>query len=167
MNKNLQPEQTEFNTFLTMAVFQYLIGNTDWSVQYQQNIKLLAPDSKALVTTVVPYDFDHSGLVDAPYAHPAEQLNMTSVRQRRYRGYCVKDMRNFDSVIALFNRLKKDIYETYTGCSLLPEKFVKSTTRYFDEFYETINKPSSWEKEFWYPCDPYGTGNVIIKGLKE
>ena len=72
-----------------------------------------------------------------------------------------------DRVIALFNRLKKDIYETYTGCSLLPEKFVKSTTRYFDEFYETINKPSSWEKEFWYPCDPYGTGNVIIKGLKE
>ncbi len=167
INKKLQPEQAEPECFLTMAVFQYLIGNTDWSVQYQQNIKLLAPDPKGLVTSVVPYDFDHAGLVDAPYARPEEMLNMASIRQRRFRGYCLKDMKRFDSTVALFNRVKKDIYQTYSGCSFLSEKFVKNTLRYLDEFYEVINKPGDMKKEFWYPCNPDGTGNVVIKGLKE
>ena len=38
--------------------------------------------------TVVPYDFDFSGLVDAPYADPPEGIPVNSVRQRTYRGYC-------------------------------------------------------------------------------
>src|ERR1700682_561408 len=83
----LRPEQTESNSFLTIAVFEYMIGNTDWSVQYQQNIKLIKFDSSS-VPSPVPYDFDMSGIVNSPYATPAEELNMRSVRERRYRGYC-------------------------------------------------------------------------------
>ena len=167
VKRKLQPEQTDPDAFITMAVFQYLVGNTDWSIQYMQNIKLLADDSAALVTTVVPYDFDHAGLVDAPYARPAEELEMQSIRQRRYRGYCIKDMKQYDEVIALYNRLKNDIYATYTSCSLLPEKYVKATTKYLDEFYATINDPREVARQFGYPCDDNNTGNVVIKGLKE
>ncbi|MDZ7645945.1 MAG: hypothetical protein U5K54_01500 [Cytophagales bacterium] len=43
----VRPEQTQSKEFLSMAVFEYLIGNTDWSVQYRQNIKLIAKDSLA------------------------------------------------------------------------------------------------------------------------
>ena len=89
ITRKMRPNQTEPNTFLTMAVFQYLIGNTDWSVQYMQNIKLVAADSIA-VPVAVAYDFDHSGMVNAPYAKPAEELRMSSVRERRYRGYCIR-----------------------------------------------------------------------------
>ena len=39
-------------------------------------------------TIPIPYDFDYSGLVAAPYALPPDQLRITSVRQRLYRGYC-------------------------------------------------------------------------------
>ena len=84
----LNLQNTETNAFITMAVFEYMIGNTDWSVQYLQNIKLVAKDASAIPTTV-PYDFDHSGMVNAPYAHPAEELEMSSVVERRYRGYCI------------------------------------------------------------------------------
>ena len=38
--------------------------------------------------TPVPYDFDYSGLVDAPYAVPPEGIPVENVRQRNYRGYC-------------------------------------------------------------------------------
>lgn len=164
--RKIKPEQTEQEAFLIMAVFEYLIGNTDWSVQYLQNIKLVAPDSNA-VPIAVPYDFDHAGLVNAPYARPAEELNMTSVIERRYRGYCLKDMKHFEKVIALYNRLKKDIYSLYTECFLLDAKYKKATIKYLDEFYFTINHAGIVQKEFGYPCDKNGTGNVVIKGLKE
>jgi hypothetical protein len=164
VKRQLRPEQTDPEAFLTMAVFEYLVGNTDWSVQYQ-NIKLVAPDSLATPTTV-PYDFDHAGLVSPPYAKPAEELNMNSVRERRYRGYCMPNMGKFDPVVALYNKLKPAVYKLYTDCTLLDPKYVKSTIKYFDEFYETINDPAKLKKEFGYPCDKNGTGNVVIKGLR-
>lgn len=164
--QKLRPEETKQDVFLTMAVFQYLIGNTDWSVQYLQNIKLIKTDAFPQPITV-PYDFDHSGIVNAPYARPAEELLMTSVQERRYRGYCIKDMKVFEKSIALFNRLKNDIYSLYTKSDLLDEKYIKSVTKYLDGFYETINDPKAWQKDFAYPCDKNGTGNVVIRGLKE
>jgi hypothetical protein len=166
IESKMKPHQTKLNDFLTMAVFQYLIGNTDWSVQYFQNIKLVATNSTDIPTTV-PYDFDHAGIVDAPYAKPAEELQMTSIRQRRYRGYCMENLQLFDSVIVHYNRLKDDIYKLYTSCTLLDAKYIKSTTQYLDDFYKTINNPKAWQKDFAYPCDKNGTGNVVIKGLKE
>lgn len=166
VNRKLQPNQTEPIAFLTMAVFEYLAGNTDWSVQYLQNIKLVATDS--MITPIaVPYDFDHAGLVNAPYAKPAEELLMSSVRQRRYRGYCVGDMKKFDPVITFYNQLKNSIYQLYTTCNLLDEKYKTITIKYLDEFYATINDADKMKKAFGYPCDKKGTGNVVIKGLKE
>jgi hypothetical protein len=162
----LRPEQTRLEEFLVMAVFQYLIGNTDWSVQYLQNIKLIAADSVSIPMTV-PYDFDHAGIVNAPYAHPAEELLMTSVRQRRYRGYCMPDLKAFEPVIARYNSLKDDIYNLYTSCTLIDAKYIKSTTQFLDDFYKIINNPKTWKYDFAYPCDQNGTGNVVIKGFRD
>jgi len=166
VEQKLRPEETKQDVFLTMAVFQYLIGNTDWSVQYLQNIKLLKTASSQQLITV-PYDFDHSGMVNAPYAQPAEELLMRSVQERRYRGYCMKDLKVFEKPLAQFNGLKNEIYKLYTGNKLLDEKYIKSVTKYLDEFYASINDPKAWQKDFAYPCDKNGTGNVVIKGLKE
>ncbi|MGH2647920.1 MAG: hypothetical protein ACRDE8_10150 [Ginsengibacter sp.] len=163
--KMMRPEETEPDAFLTMAVFEYFIGNTDWSIQYMQNIKFLAKDSNSICTTV-PYDFDHAGLVDATYAKPAEELEMSSVRERRYRGYCITDMNKFKNVIDLFNHLKDDFYNLYTNCPFIDAKYIKATKQYFDDFYKTINNPKQLNNEFSYPCDKNGTGNIIIKGLK-
>lgn len=162
----LKPQQTQRDAFLEMAVFEYLIGNTDWSTQYQHNVKLLLADSNAVPVTV-PYDFDHAGIVNTPYANPAEELQLQSIRERRYRGYCISDLKVFEPIIARYNLLKNDIYKIYTSCTLLDEKYIKSTLQYLDEFFATINNPKAWQKEFGYPCDKNGTGNVVIKGLKE
>ncbi len=166
VERKIIPEQADRQGFFNMAAFEYLIGNTDWSVQYLQNIKLLAADTMSVPQTV-PYDFDHAGIVNVPYAKPAEELELNSVRTRRYRGYCVTDMKLFDSTIALFNRLKDPIYKLYADHPLLDQKYIKSTLQYLDDFYSTLNNPKSFQKEFGYPCDKNGTGNVIIRGLKK
>jgi hypothetical protein len=164
--ENMRPRETQKGDFLKMAVFQYMIGNTDWSVQFQQNIKLISKkDSDELVA--VPYDFDHAGIVRAPYAKPAPELLMESTQQRRYRGYCIDDMSEFEETFKLFNDLKDDFYAIYTENPHLSGKYRKQTLSFLDDFYETINNPDKAEKDFMYPCDPSGTGNVVIRGLRE
>ncbi|MBP9925789.1 MAG: hypothetical protein KBF45_07335 [Cyclobacteriaceae bacterium] len=160
----VRPEQTQSKEFLSMAVFEYLIGNTDWSVQYRQNVKLIASDSLSR-PYAVPYDFDHAGIVSAPYAKPAEQLLLTSTRERRYRGFCVQDMNYFNEVVTQFNDKKDDIYRLYTDNALLEAGYIKSTIKFLDDFYETINNPKKLTQEFQYPCRSDGTGNVVIMGL--
>ena len=78
------------------AVFEYMISNYDWSMRaapqgeeccHNGRLMIAAPGALAIP---VPYDFDFSGLVEAPYAGPPiEMPDLESVRQRSYRGYCV------------------------------------------------------------------------------
>lgn len=164
--KMLKPEQTQTDDFLKMAVFEYLIGNTDWSVQYYQNIKLITPDSSGR-PFAVPYDFDHAGIVDAPYALPAPELLLNSTRERRYRGYCLADLTLLNDAFATFTKLKADLYGVYTNCPLLEPGYIKATVKFLDGFYETIGNPKLVKKDFGYPCQKDGTANVVIQGLKK
>lgn len=76
-----------------VALFQYMIGNLDWSMRAGpkgegccHNSRLLTGQGTALVP--IAYDFDFSGMVDAPYALPPDQISVRSVRIRYYQGYC-------------------------------------------------------------------------------
>jgi hypothetical protein len=76
------------------ALFQHMIANHDWSMRAGpagreccHNAELIGPLAAGTVTPI-PYDFDYSGMVGAPYAVPPEQMKITSVKQRFYRGYC-------------------------------------------------------------------------------
>ena len=76
------------------AVFEYLISNLDWAMQAGpagdsccHNSRLVSASGAPPFTTV-PYDFDYSGLVDAPYAVPPEGINVSGVKARYYRGFC-------------------------------------------------------------------------------
>jgi hypothetical protein len=163
--KGYKPVGTSKKEYMTMAVFQYLIGNTDWSIQYQHNIVLFINDSTSLPITI-PFDFDHAGIVQAPYANPAEELQMSSTRERRYRGYCMKNLDEFQPIFEKFNQLKEDFYAIYEDDELLSDGYKKQTIKFLDDFYETINDPKRTRKEFISePCDPNSTNNIIIKGL--
>lgn len=166
VERKIIPQQSQVVPFLTMAVFEYMIGNTDWGVQYLQNIKLVAKDSTSRVITVA-YDFDHAGIVGAPYALPAPELDLSSIKERRYRGYCIQSMSPYEEVLVHFNQLKDKMYALYTDCKLLDSRSIKTATQFLDGFYATINDPKKWQRDFLYPCDKNGTGNVVLKGLKK
>jgi hypothetical protein len=163
---HVNPQSIQRQKFLKMAVFEYLIGNTDWSIQYQQNIKLIQTSPSNLPISI-PYDFDHAGIVRAPYAKPSHALKMTSTRERRYRGFCVSNMNELAAVFEEFNRLRESINNLYNKNILLDQKYIIKTISFLNEFYETINDPKKAKQAFLYPCDRLGTGNVIIKGLKK
>src|SRR5258706_5380849 len=81
------------------SLFEFLIANLDWDflagpagADCCHNARFVAPkDTAAALSGVVPipYDFDYSGFVDAPYAVPPEGLKLERGTQRLYRGHCV------------------------------------------------------------------------------
>jgi hypothetical protein len=80
------PGELDAMEMTTLAVFQYMIGNTDWSALAGHNVVLLrSADGR---TSPLPFDFDFSGLVNADYAAPPPKLPIRRVTQRLYRGFC-------------------------------------------------------------------------------
>ncbi|MDB5243631.1 MAG: hypothetical protein JWP57_4256, partial [Spirosoma sp.] len=156
--KQITMRYTDSLRTATVAVFEYMIGNTDWSVPYLHNIRLFDTGGSRLQP--VPYDFDHAGIVEASYARPAEQLGIQSVRQRLYRGIPYP-VAMFQQVFDQFNKLKPQFYALYTNETRLSPAYVKRTLKYLDDFYATINKPASVRSEF-LKGDQSG---IVIKGL--
>ncbi|QDK83225.1 hypothetical protein EXU85_33330 [Spirosoma sp. KCTC 42546] len=142
----------------TVAVFEYMIGNTDWSVPYLHNIRLFA--NGVTSSLPVPYDFDHAGIVEASYAKPAEQLGLSSVRERVYRGPTYP-MPLLQQVFDKFNQIKPQVYALYQNDSRLDKTYVKRTVRYLDDFYALLSKPASARAIFRQNVQ----SGVVIKGL--
>ncbi len=134
-----------------VGVFQYFIGNTDFSSAALHNMELLQkPDG-----TMVPlaYDFDFSGAVNATYATVDPKLTVTHVRARLFRGYCTEGDA-FAKIFALFNEKKDQIYALYGDPvgKLLDPRVARETLQYFDAFYRTINDSRLARREILEAC---------------
>ncbi len=144
--ERIHQDNTMINKVTRMAVFQFMVGNTDWGVPTLHNIKMIAktPTSRPVP---VPYDFDWSSLVNAPYAVPNAKLYIESIHERLYRGY-KRTPEELEFVFKEF-RMKKDaFYDLYQKTNLLTEKEKKRVFNYFDEFYEIINDPKLVKRYF-------------------
>ena len=97
-----------------LSLFQYMIGNLDWSAIQPHNVAMFE-DADGILTPV-PFDFDYSGIVSTPYASPPSELPVYSVRQRFYRGLCWPD---FDWS-ALFDEFRAIEAAVFTELKSLP-----------------------------------------------
>src|SRR5438552_16976535 len=97
-SQGMPQEGTDPDQVGLIAVFEYMIANTDWSLGGLLNI-VLTEDASGTVYPV-PYDFDWSGVISTPNARPDARLNITSVRQRLFRRCC----RPADQFAAIFSR---------------------------------------------------------------
>jgi len=138
------------------SVFEYLIGNTDFSPiagppgdECCHNYVLFGTDGKPV--WAVPYDFDQSGLVDAPYAEPNPQFRIRNVRQRVYRGRCVNN-EHVPVSLQMFRDKKAAIYALIEEQTGLQPRVRKDLVRYVDDFYQLINDPKYVERRIIGKC---------------
>jgi hypothetical protein len=120
-----------------MYLFQYLIGNTDWSVDGLHNMKVLGVGGRHYA---IPYDFDMSGFVDAPYAGPSPVVarHIAKVRDRHYWGIC-SDRIDYAGLFALFNDRRQAILEMVRNQEGLKGINAYLAESYVESFFETIN----------------------------
>lgn len=134
--------QLEAQQAARVALFQYMIGNLDWSMRAGpagegccHNSRLLTGQGTFLVP--VSYDFDYSGLVDAPYAMPPEGFSINSVRNRVYQGYC----RHNQQVLAAaadFRAKRAAIEGVYSQIPGLSDRTRGKALAYLGSFFEQI-----------------------------
>lgn len=141
------------------GVFQYLIGNTDWAMVVGpnpldccHNTRLLGPTKGAKDDlTPVPYDFDNSGIVDAPYAFPNSKLGTRSVKVRVYRGFCLAN----NLIAGEIEHLRKLRPALEAEINAIPELTQKNRTkmlRYLASGYDDIASARSVERKLLRKC---------------
>lgn len=137
-----QVPEEKFSPFMLLltSVFEYMIGNTDFNAETSHNIELLAAGIRGPVLPV-PYDFDWSGLVNAPYARPALKTGLTQVTQRWYQGPCPSDS-TFQAVTQLFGKTKEALFSEIESADQLNARDKKQILNYLSKFYREINNPA-------------------------
>ncbi len=139
-----------------VSVYEYLIANTDFSLilgplddNCCHNAVLFS--SGGAPYTPIPYDFDFSGLVNAPYADPNPRLKIRSVTQRLYRGRCINN-ELLEGTFAYFLEKESDIRSLVTDLEALDDKNRKSITKFLDRFFKDISDPKAKERKFVKKC---------------
>jgi hypothetical protein len=131
-----------------VSIFEYMIGNTDFAVPNYHNVKLVVPLTDTFAKPyAVPYDFDYSGVVNAPYAIPDENLDIKSVRDRYYRGY-QRTLPELDTILAVYKEKKETIVKYISNFYLLKPNVLRDMINYLQQFYNIIKNESSIRSVF-------------------
>lgn len=150
--KNIKDINTNPQVLADAYLYQYLIGNTDWSIPAMHNIYLIkSNDPLNQKPYVIPYDFDYAGIVNANYAVADDLLGIESVRERVYRGVCIGDNELLRSRI-LFMDKKEEIFKLYESDTLLSKNNKRSTISYLDEFFNLIENENVFKRNILESC---------------
>lgn len=150
----ISPDRLDAGISSLMSLFQFLIGNTDWAAlmgpdpkECCHNVKLigaepLGPEDLAIP---VPYDFDSSGLVDARYAAPHQELGIKSVTQRLFRGYCLHNATLESARVTILGQ-ESAIRALVDDEQRLSSDSKKKAGRFLDDFFEIANDSRKFER---------------------
>ncbi len=139
-----------------IAVYHYLIGNTDFSSvrgakddMCCHNHVLFSNENEPIWS--IPYDFDQSGLVDAPHAGANPKFKLRNVRQRLYRGRCIhNDL--LDSTLATYNNKRDEILAVLTELDVTDKGSRKSMVSFVEKFYKILGSERRVKGEFVKKC---------------
>ena len=150
--KHIRDERTDLATLADGYLFQYLIGNTDWSIPGNHNVYFIkSNDPMKPEPYVIHYDFDYAGIVNANYAVADERLGIENVRERVYRGVCISQ-----SVMirarSNFLAKKSAIYRLLERDELLNKNSKRSILDYVDEFYAIIESDNRFKRTILDNC---------------
>lgn len=132
---NIPREAFQSEALKQVALFQYMIGNPDWDLRGARNLKMIVKNGKVIP---VPYDFDFSGLVNAPYAIPVSEFGMVTVRDRVYLGFA-KDINQLNQVSKSFLAKRKNLDQFVKSFKMLNRADRIDIRDYLDSFFEDIN----------------------------
>ncbi len=143
----LHPAQTS-----NYMLYQYLIGNLDWSVLSSRdpeecchNTKLVGSDTGTGSIYPVPYDLDSTGLVDAHYAGPPDNLPVRDIRQRLFRGFCLHNS-EVPPAIERYLAQRNDIVALFQNEPRLDNRTRGDALRYIEDFYRELRRSDAAER---------------------
>ncbi len=126
----LESDEMDAQNLKTVALFEAMIGNVDWNYQQGHNVKVMNKNGKAIC---VPYDFDFSGIVKAPYVTLDHKLGQKTLNDRIYLAN-PEDLENLEEVFVTFENKKEILIQTVKDIKYLSFDSKKETIRYLNDF---------------------------------
>jgi len=140
---NLKQDQLVEQSTTQLALFNYLIGNTDWSIPKVHNVALLRAD-RHMPPFAVPYDFDMSEFVDACYM---DVYMGKELIENRYKGKKVP-METLENVIDHYQEQKEDLVNLILGFDYLDLEARQQCIQLLESFYQVINNKQASRRAF-------------------
>ena len=124
-----------------LALFNYMIGNYDWSVPGLHNVMVIKskefdPNSGGL-GIAIPHDFDWTGLVNPSYAIPTEEIGTENVRERIFLGVC-RSKEVYNQELDAFFGKKAEFYRVINEFPYITNQVKKDITGYLDGFFDQL-----------------------------
>jgi hypothetical protein len=132
-----------------MMLLEYMLGNTDYSIWALHNVVIVQDKSRKFFP--VPYDFDSSGMVHAPYAAPDPRLHLGAVTERLYRGPC-RTVEEFNTAAEPFRARKAEMFAAIESLKELNDKHRREMNDYLESFFRIIETPDSIKTAFVDGC---------------
>ena len=117
-------------------VFNYMIGNSDWQIHLQKNLKLVKHQDSELYT-IVPYDFDFATLVSPPYLKNNGGKSRLEVHKKAMSS---ANRASLNRTLDKFKRLQKTGFICYRKCDKLMGQEKTEMAAYIKTFYKKAKK---------------------------
>ena len=165
------PSLYDMEELCLAELFQYFVSNADFTFfasheECCHNGKAFSFEDGSRGHLPVPYDFDMSGIVNAPYANPSSGMmekGVNKVTHRYYLGVEVTD-EILEKTIALYQSKKASIYDLWENFEPLDDKARAEALDFIDEFYEIIEVPQNVEKRIKETMESLDDGKCCQEG---
>ena len=158
-------QETKFNPFDSDAfdagitdLFQFMIGNTDWSSIFLHNVVVVR--TRSGIPIAVPFDLDFAGLVNASYAGPPPNLQIRSVKNRIFRGICRPDI-EWSRLFEHFAHKRAAIMALVDHVPDLSRKHRNRVADYLTGFFELLDNSKQRKKKISNACRPIAPETII------
>ena len=144
-NENLNMKLIDQETAAILYLFQFMVGNTDWSIHGLHNIKLIKSLDPTLPYPIaIPYDFDYAGLVNTNYAVPGPNVDIDQVTERAYMGHCLPE-ETMIKAINHFLEKEEELMAIIEDSEYLTQSQKKKSLLYLEKFFSILSNPKRYK----------------------
>lgn len=141
---NLTADSLHSGQAARTALFEFMIGNTDWGVADIRNVYCLKPNDGSKMR-IIPFDFDFSGLVNAPYAVPTQKSGLKNVRERLLMADGIPPAALQESMQVFINA--QDALLCLCQSAFLTDKSSGYMKAYIQKFFDSVSESGTIPKK--------------------
>lgn len=152
MKKDIQLNPYRFKDTVSIRqdFFQFMIANTDWSTVVQHNIAVMQLANKDYIPLC--YDFDMSGLVNAPYSVVNPLIPINFVTERYYWGVC-RDESLFQDTRAYYLSIENNIWEAYNKVApAMTANEQENTKKFLTAYFDILKDDRKFKDNIFSNC---------------
>jgi hypothetical protein len=144
---SIDKDRLDASQYNTVAMFQYMISNTDWHLSSSRNVKTFVSTEPSQKVIVVPYDFDFAGLINSRQAIISPDFSQVDIRERIFLGKFDRTQ-DLEETVALFLSKEKEILSLCKNFTLLDGKHRRDVKQYLQSFFKILDNEELCQEIF-------------------